>query len=151
MAEHTWQLMRILDTICTNVTPSMWRYTLYHDIGEVGTGDIPFPVKKENPQLKDLFDGIEDQAVTGILAKWGMARVPGLTPHEKHIIKLSEYIEMWEWGMHELMLGNKLAKRVADRCLKIAYEYIMDKERIPEDVAVRAAMYIVNRKEEWNV
>jgi len=42
-------------------------YALTHDCGELMTGDIAAPVKKENPLVKEIFDKMEKDYVENTL------------------------------------------------------------------------------------
>ena len=44
-------------------------YALYHDCSEILTGDLPTPVKYQNPQLRDAYKAVEAQAARRLLGK----------------------------------------------------------------------------------
>lgn len=44
-------------------------YALYHDCSEILTGDLPTPVKYQNPQLRDAYKAVEAQASRRLLGK----------------------------------------------------------------------------------
>ena len=58
IAEHCWQLMRIYMCVVDKLDIHMIRHIQFHDIGEHFTGDIPYPVKHDNPKLKEPTDPI---------------------------------------------------------------------------------------------
>ncbi len=41
---------------------------MYHDAGEVLTGDLPTPIKYANPEIRDAYHRLEDQAGERLLA-----------------------------------------------------------------------------------
>lgn len=109
IGEHTWQLLRIYISIFGAPTPEVTAYILWHDAGELVLGDLPFPVKAQSPTLKKLCDGIENLAVV----KMG-GRVVQLSKTEKLRCKESDLIEMLEFGLVEMQLGNKYAQPIVD-------------------------------------
>ena len=44
-------------------------YALYHDCSEILTGDLPTPVKYQNPQLRDAYKEVEARAARRLLEK----------------------------------------------------------------------------------
>src|ERR1043166_2928788 len=63
VGEHTWQVLRIYQQIWGSVEPEVTNYILWHDAGELVTGDPPFPFKRENPQFKESYRLAEGRAV----------------------------------------------------------------------------------------
>lgn len=113
VAEHSWNVARIVTTIWPVAPASVIMYCLYHDVGEIATGDIPFPVKAENPELKGLLDQLEDRAVEAM-------RLP---PHHvddiwRRRVKVCDLIEMWEFGIDEELMGNVMALPIIDRTIE---------------------------------
>lgn len=53
---------------------------LYHDAPEIITGDLPTPVKYANPDLRQAFQQIEDQAVDRLLLLLPKDLRPAYTP-----------------------------------------------------------------------
>lgn len=108
-ADHTWHVMRIYVQLFAGYIAGPHEaalgYIMYHDIGEIKTGDLPFPVKSENPFLKDTFDNLEDGARVGM----GIYRMPAIDPNTKMRIKLCDLLEMWEFGQQEYAMGNTYA------------------------------------------
>lgn len=41
---------------------------MYHEVAEIFTGDLPTPVKYFNPQIKEVYQGIEDMAQKRLFA-----------------------------------------------------------------------------------
>jgi len=118
VAEHSWQLVRILVQIWPLVPQEYIIEVLFHDIGERGTGDMPYPTKANDPELKTRMD-IAEADVRRRMAKEWQSLVLGQAPLSegaKIIVKMCEFIEMWEWALDELALGNKNAALVEQRC-----------------------------------
>lgn len=148
VGEHSWQVARILLSIHPTASRSMLIHCIIHDAGEIGTGDVPYPIKKENPNLKVIMDELEDETVNAMGVKWNFPVPILLSPEEKIIFKLAEFIEMWEWALKEQMLGNKFAEVVASRCLEEAFSLC---KKINQDIAELARSYIQARKAEWTL
>jgi hypothetical protein len=91
-------------------------YCLLHDVGEMA-GDIPYPGKQFNPDLKFSMDRLEAEYRTNMVTKFGMPELPGLTGFEHMAFKTCEYLEMWEYGLQEQNLGNKYAQVIAQRMI----------------------------------
>jgi 5'-deoxynucleotidase YfbR-like HD superfamily hydrolase len=101
-AEHSWNVARLF----WKFYPDKWTaevaiYIMFHDSGEIGVGDIPFPVKRDNPTLKGYMDELERTS----LKKQGIV-LPELTMFEKALIKICDLLEMFEFGCEEMRRGN---------------------------------------------
>jgi len=148
VGEHSWQVCRILMSIApAPYWVKLLPHTVTHDIGEIGTGDVPYPVKANNPELGRLFDELEHETVEELCDKWGLPSPVTLTPQERWVFKLAEFIEMWEWGLEELQRGNQFARKVADRCREVISKMLAGSQ--DESVAILASEYIETREEIW--
>lgn len=103
VGEHSWQLARIYFQIWGPLPAEVSTYFIWHDAGELVTGDLPFPVKKNNPHLKRECDYIEKLAVERM---GGVNQT--LIQHAKRA-KLCDLIDMLEYGQTELKMGNQYA------------------------------------------
>lgn len=112
--EHSWQVLRIYIEIFGAPSPEVTTYIVHHDSAELKVGDPPFPLKANNPDLKAIYDRLEDEAM---LEMRGEA-LPGLPPEEKTRIKICDLLEMWEFGEQEQMMGNRYAEPIIDDTLK---------------------------------
>lgn len=116
VAEHSWQLLRIVIAIWPDVPAHVMRYIVTHDVGEITTGDLPYPIKANNPVLKAEVDRLEHTAQQELCVGWMLGDAVQLTDDEAWAVKLAEFIEMWEWGWEEELLGNRFAALVRERC-----------------------------------
>jgi 5'-deoxynucleotidase YfbR-like HD superfamily hydrolase len=121
-AEHSWQIMRIYLSVVEVPDAHMVRHIMFHDIGEHYTGDIPYPVKKDNPILKEHMDFLEHKSYCDQLSYWGAFQQTRLNEEEKKLFKQIELIEMAEFGMDQMNLGSWHGQIIADRCLRAVYE-----------------------------
>jgi hypothetical protein len=119
VAEHTWQIMRIYHSIFGEPSQDIYTFILYHDAGEIATGDLPFPVKMHNPDIKETMDLLEDRALERMKAP-----VVKLEQMGKIHIKICDLLEMWEYGVQECAMGNQLAKPIVDRTVDAIYDYL---------------------------
>lgn len=115
-AHHTWNVMRILVEIWPEVPAEALVAALYHDAGELGSGDIPFPYKAQNKILKKMMDEMEERS----LEEQGV-HVPPITDVWARRIKICDLVEMLEHGMDEVILGS-MAGRIVIRNIEDALE-----------------------------
>lgn len=105
-AEHTWQLLRIYIEVFGAPLPEVTVRIVYHDSGELRTGDPPFPFKAVNPEVKHIFDTHEGMAISDMR---GGEPLPVVSQDEMRRIKACDLLEMWEHGLHERTMGNRFA------------------------------------------
>jgi len=60
---HSWEVAVVLRHIYPNCSRDLLFYALTHDSAEIYTSDIAAPVKKRNPELKEVFDRMEDEYI----------------------------------------------------------------------------------------
>lgn len=152
VAEHTWQLLRIVLCIWPGASRELIHHVMFHDIGELQTGDPPYPIKADNPILKKEMDRLEYSAQREIEDAWQIQKHPEISELERYTFKLAEFIEMWEWGLEETLLGNQFARLVAARCREVAITMTKD-TRIShparETIAELATEYMNRRSKIW--
>jgi hypothetical protein len=153
VAEHSWQVARLMRVIWPSAPTEVMDYCLFHDIGEVVAGDPPYPSKVMNPAFGTEHAKVEEAAVLKMTLPWGMPP-PVLRlrdPVQQAIFKLVHFIEMAEWAMDEITLGNQNARLVLERCRQQSHRYlerdptIPGTSEVPEDVIHRAWAYIRKR------
>lgn len=103
-ADHTYHVIRLYVQIFGEITSDVTRYLVFHDSGELKTGDMPFPIKAQNPVLKAEADRLEDE---GKLAM-GVPHID-LDAPMKLRVKALDLLEMCEFGLCELDMGNTFA------------------------------------------
>lgn len=115
VAEHTWQVVRILLTIWPLAPRNVIVYGLMHDGGEM-SGDIQYPFKLMFPELRAGADKAENHVRAEQRRKLGApeAKHP-LSQFENAVFKCCDNLEMWEYGLREHNLGNRYALIVVDR------------------------------------
>ena len=101
---HTWQVYRIFLEVFGLPDPKVGAMIIYHDAGEVSTGDIPFDVKREHPEFRAMAADIDHSAMVSISN--GLVAYEDLSNLEHAMIKFADLCEMAEFGMEEMRLGN---------------------------------------------
>jgi len=83
-------------------------FAVFHDSGELGAGDIPYPYKARHPALKEIISALEEESLSdqGIRPQW-------VDDVWRWRIKTADLIEMLEKGMEETLMGNKFGIPVA--------------------------------------
>lgn len=125
VGEHSWQILRILLTIWPAAPRRMLVHTTLHDVGEMA-GDIPYPGKKNDPVLKDRMNVAERRVHSEMTSRWNLPPAIVLSHYEEKVFKLCEYLEMWEFGLHEQNMGNRYGAVVSLRMLQAASALLGD-------------------------
>jgi 5'-deoxynucleotidase YfbR-like HD superfamily hydrolase len=123
VGEHTWQVMRILLTVWPQAPRSVVVHALMHDAGEM-SGDIQYPFKNLFPELRAGADKAENYVRDAQRkSPIGAPETPHpLSPFEKLVLKACDNLEMVEFGMREVNMGNAYAKIVVSRMVQAVGE-----------------------------
>lgn len=113
-ANHQWNVARILLAIYPSASRELMTEALFHDVGEVGAGDLPTR-SKSSPVLRAAHRSLEDSTRLAMSIPWSLPMQRRLTDHETWVLKLADVLERWEFGMLEVMLGNQLCLEVVRR------------------------------------
>ncbi len=95
---------------------------LYHDAPEILTGDLPTPVKYDNPAIKDAYKAVETVAADKLLSMLPQELCPAFAPYVKEeldpgllrLVKAADKLSAHIKCLEELRAGNnefKLAAR----------------------------------------
>lgn len=144
VGEHSAQIMRILLAVCPDAPRHLIIHCLLHDIGEMA-GDLPWPVKKDDPVLKERMTVNELRVHRQMSEKHMLPPPVRLTEEEQQLFKFCEYLEMWEHCVQERNMGNRYATIMHTRML-LAASTLMG--RLPEEIQKRARYYVELRKEQ---
>lgn len=112
---HTWQILRILLTIWPNAPRNVLVYGLMHDGGEM-SGDIQYPFKLLFTELD--AGSIKAENYVRELQRKGIGAPPEthpLSPFEKQVFKCCDNLDMWEFGLREVNMGNLYAGIIVSR------------------------------------
>ena len=140
VAEHSWQVYRIYYELFGGVPALVAHYIMTHDMGELVTGDPPYPVKADHPQLKKVYDLKEAIAINEM--DHCLVRLP---QKEVPRVKLCHMLEMMEFGLHEMTLGNRYATPIFRRCQAAAQDIIAE---MPDVGARKRALKYVRDAED---
>lgn len=125
LAQHTSEVALIAHTLCLLANSKFGRNVnservavaaLYHDVSEILTGDMPTPVKYNNPQIMTAYKAIEAHAVNKLLETADpdikdslrpYMTQESLTDYEKQLLKGADKICALTKCIEELQSGNK--------------------------------------------
>ncbi len=133
VGEHSWQVFRIYYELFGEVPTETAHHIMFHDCGELVTGDPPYPIKANNPPLKAVCDVLESIA----MEQMGLA-IYELEGEEILRVKICHMIEMAEFGLHEVTLGNEYGRPIYDRCRDAALAIASG---LDENVRARVALH----------
>lgn len=135
VAEHSWNVMRIYWELFQDeedaVNVDVFLYILYHDVAEVGTGDIPFPIKSMHPGLKSTMDELESEVLEGL----GVS-LPEITPRQRLLVKVCDLLEMWEFGLDEVRMGNTYAKPIVGETRAAVWKLTKGDQKLDSDIYI---------------
>jgi len=146
-AEHQFFVVSIALILYPEMGMETLRKILWHDIYEYETGDMPWLIKRNHPDLKNVMFKIEhkcrerDQLFTEV------------TTFEHTILKLSEYFECLLFCLRERRLGNSEFDDTIQDCIGCILE-INDKTRADSDcvdLGVNSSVLLREVREEGNV
>ena len=125
LAQHTSEVALMAHTLCLLANNKFGKNVncekvavaaLYHDVSEILTGDMPTPVKYNNPQIMTAYKAIEAHAVNKLLETSDpdikedlrpYMTQESLTEYEKKLLKAADKICALTKCMEELQSGNK--------------------------------------------
>lgn len=114
VGQHTFNMLNILMIVTDrNLSRNLMMAALVHDMGEYETGDIPSPIKKLNPGLREQLNELEDRAMRA--AHVGF--YPELSEWEYKLLKFADNLDGLLKVTDELRLGNKTVRWVGEKYL----------------------------------
>lgn len=99
-AEHQYMVASIACLLMPNISARVLKNMLWHDIYEYETGDMPWAIKRANPDIKSAIVRIEKQSQE----KYQLTT--RITELEHIILKIAEYFECMVFCISERKLGN---------------------------------------------
>ena len=97
---------------------------LFHDAPEIITGDMPTPIKHNNPHLKQAYRQVEGAAQDKLLSTLPPALIPAYEPLVREsdpatrpYVKAADKLAAWLKCQEELKAGNREFQRAADETL----------------------------------
>lgn len=125
LAQHTSEVALMAHTLCLLANNKFGKAVdcekvavaaLYHDVSEILTGDMPTPVKYNNPQIMAAYKAVEKHAVNKLLetshpdirdSLRPYLTQESLTEYEKKLLKAADKICALTKCIEELQSGNK--------------------------------------------
>ena len=152
VGEHTWQVLRIYDEVFGLNDAEVARWILWHDAPELITGDVPFQTKRRWPKVKEALTEAETVASEELEIIW-----PELTDLQRARIKLCDVLEMYEFGVCEVQMGNQFCRAVVRETAKAIRDLLsrmpmVDSELTEKDVgryARKHALPEITEGETW--
>lgn len=99
VAHHSWNVAMLLIYISDNLcSRELLVEALMHDTGEIETGDIPYTVKRDNPELKRMLHELE------LIARADRTILPAteLIDADAAILKVCDTLDGFIWcALHE--------------------------------------------------
>lgn len=129
VADHTWHVIRLYITLFGLPSEFVLCALQFHDVGELLSSDLQFPIKKYVPVLKEVCDHAD-----GVVANFIGINVPPLEQDDKWRVKACDYLEMYETGTRELMSGNRGTGEPVRRRIHAALEKHMNEGMMMEAV-----------------
>jgi len=99
-ATHSWGVAVIATYLHPNLNARVLLKALMHDVGEIDTGDIPAPVKWQNPEFKKQLSALENKVVKDLKIDYD------LTEYERTIFKQADMFELLFFCVKQRRLGN---------------------------------------------
>ena len=99
-ATHSWGVAVIATYLHPDLNARVLLKALMHDVGEIETGDIPAPVKWENPELKKQLSVLEARVEKNLEIEYT------LTEYEQRIFKQADMFELLFFCVKQRKLGN---------------------------------------------
>ena len=100
-ATHSWGVAVIATYLHPILNARVLLKALMQDVGEIATGDIPAPVKWENPELKKQLNVLEARVAKNLEIEYD------LTDYEKRIFKQADMFELLFFCVKQRKLGNR--------------------------------------------
>lgn len=157
VAEHSFYValysLAICDQLClsNDVMFMAVSKALIHDVPEMHTSDVPYPVKREFPEIKQLLDTYEDVFLKNYFSEV-FNRNNKLSTKDKEliecIVKAADVLSCWQFSEIEIDFGNlKYFSEIEDDSkmrLKKQFEKmksLLGLERIPRWLALKEMIF----------
>jgi 5'-deoxynucleotidase YfbR-like HD superfamily hydrolase len=125
VAEHSWGVCVVLMRLYPDCSMKLLMTAVTHDMTEAETGDIPFLVKRQHPEVKTVFDKIEHHQESIL----NIPHNSDLDEEDRRRLKVADYVESMLYCIRQAELGSKTMNLVMDR-LESALCHVCDKEEI---------------------
>jgi 5'-deoxynucleotidase YfbR-like HD superfamily hydrolase len=151
VAEHSWNVARVLLAIWPDAPRELVIEALFHDCGEISTGDPPSTLKQRYPALRDIYSKMEYEVRLGMVLPWGLPPPQRVTEPERWVLKMADMIEMWEFVQSERLLGNRFVTVMSIQILEWISAEIATAPEAYSNWCLRAEDYVSKRAREWGI
>jgi 5'-deoxynucleotidase YfbR-like HD superfamily hydrolase len=103
VAEHSWRMAAVLFAIWPDARPQLIWATLFHDVSERVTGDVPSPVKRASPEVEKAIHDVSEAEERRIGIRFELTEEEG---------RLLAWLDRYEGALHcldEIEMGNRKA------------------------------------------
>ena len=118
VGEHSHRVCTLYLQLFGSPRAEVLEYILYHDMGELSSGDLPFNAKRDAPGIKDYMDKAEEAGLRRMNID-----MPDLYDVEYARFKLCDMLQMLEFARIEMSMGNQYARSVQDNILTALESY----------------------------
>lgn len=101
-AAHSWGVAMLLWHIWPEHFPGLVSYALAHDVPEAWAGDIPAPVLRHVPGVREMVTTLEVQ----LSASLDLPSEHDLSTSELEMLKACDRLEFWLWCREQASMGN---------------------------------------------
>ena len=123
VGHHSWRVATLIIEVFGMPRAEVLAYALWHDCGEMFSGDLPFMVKNAVPGLADAMKKAEAFGLEQL-----RIQLPELSPLERAQVKIADLLEMHEFGELEVLMGNQFGAAVRDDTLAAAWRLSKEHE-----------------------
>jgi 5'-deoxynucleotidase YfbR-like HD superfamily hydrolase len=134
VGEHSHRVCTLYLQLFGTPRVEILEYILYHDMGELSAGDLPFNAKRDVPEMKHFMDRAEEVGLRRL-----NIQIPYLNVEEHARVKLCDMLQMLEFARIEIAMGNQFARSVQSNILK-ALKKLKD---IPSDQIASGALVVM--------
>lgn len=108
VGEHTAGVVALCFILCDGLpSGSLIANAVFHDFAEKWTGDVPYPVKRDNPDVKLALDAREER-----ILKQELVSLAPLTPDDTLILKAADMLQLCYKARGEIGMGNQFFRQV---------------------------------------
>jgi 5'-deoxynucleotidase YfbR-like HD superfamily hydrolase len=135
LARHKYNMLNLLFELKPEVSMNLVKAVMWHDAAERHTGDVPSPIKKRFPRLKEALD----EAEQAIEATYSLK--VDITPDDKLWLKAVDKLEYLLTSIEDYELGNSRAGVQIEKYRN----HIQNAADIPKAVKLAADNYRMRR------
>ena len=102
---------------------------LYHDASEILTGDMPTPIKYDNPAIQGAYRDVEKMAEQKLLGMLPQELREGYDPGLRTLVKAADKLSAHIKCVEELKAGNAEFKQAAEQTRRALESYDLPEVR----------------------